>query len=609
MSKINDNQSEPRYRIGELIFDPNNRSFERDGNVTTLPKLSFKLLLALVRHAPDTVDFDHLYEEVWGQSVVSPETLTQRVKLLRDAIGDDHLNPEYVETRRGHGYRLIPTVEPLDRMAPEPIKRNRLVFPSIGLAVIVLGLLISLIAGRMEESHETPQTIAVLPFVNVGADPEQEYFSDGLADELLNLLTKVPGLQVAARTSSFSFRGGKTDIPTIAEQLRVSHVLEGSVRKDGNDIRVSLQLVKADDGYNLWSATYDRTLDDVFTLQSEIAASVVEALQITLFGKPPSVQQTSSEVYNLYLKARYFDNLKGKENWEKAVSNYQQALSIDPDFAPAWAGLSITYRYQANVHMRDFDEGMALAREAVQNALALDEDLAIAWSNLGQIELLDTWDWTAANKAIHKALQLAPSNAEVLNHAAGLAVATGRLDDAISFLKGSVALDPLNQSSHNSLGLAFMNSGRLDEAEAVFRQLLELNPKYPWGHINLGRVKLLKAQPEEALVKFARSSNVPWRDSGIALALSDLGRHDEARAALMRLENEYANGFSFQIAAIHAWRGDLDLAFDWLQRSYQSHEVGMLYVPTDPFFSNIHDDPRWLDLLDKLELPYLKPQF
>jgi TolB-like protein/DNA-binding winged helix-turn-helix (wHTH) protein/Flp pilus assembly protein TadD len=608
MTDSDNPQPEPRYRIGELIFDPGNRTFERDGSVTTLPNLSFRLLHCLIRHAPDTVDFDQLIQEVWGQTIVSPETLTQRVKLLRDAIGDDHQNPRYIETKRGHGYRLIPAAKPLIQPANERTKRNRLVLASFGLVVILLGILYTLTAGRIEESGEKLQSIAVLPFVNMSSDPDQEYFSDGLSDELLNMLTRVPGLHVAARTSSFSFKGEKVDIPTIAKKLQVSHVLEGSVRKTGNQIRITVQLVEADDGYQLWSDTYDRTLEDVFAVQSEIAASVVDALKVTLLGDPLTVKQTSPDAYSLYLRARYFDNLKGKDNWEKAVRNYQKALAIDPDYAPAWAGLSVTYRYQANVGQRDFDDGMTLARDAVHRALELDENLAIAWASLGQIEFLDAWDWSAAERAIQKALQLEPGNADVLTAASGLAVIQGRLDEAIALLRRAIALDPLSQSPQNGLGLAYMNAGRLDEAEFVFRQLLELNPQYPWGYVNLGRVQLLKGEPEAAIVNFERRSAAMWCDSGIVLALGELGRSEEALAALATLENEYAEGGAFQIAAVHAWRGDVDRAFDWLQRSLQARNPGLIFVPTDPFFSNLRDDPRWPALLDRLELPHLKSQ-
>ena len=449
---------------------------------------------------------------------------------------------------------------------------------------------------------ESPR-IAVLPFSNVSADPDQEFFSDGMTDELITLLTKVPGLSVAARTSTFSFKGEMADIPTIAAALGATHVLEGSVRTAGNQLRISLNLINASDGYNLWSETYDRKLDDVFAVQSDIAASVTDALQITLLGDPLYLRQTSPEAYSLYLKARYFDNLKGAENWEKAISHYQQALAIDPDYAPAWAGLSIVYRYQANVGLRELDAGMTLAREAAQKALALDEDLAIAWSNLAQIEMLHRRDWDAATRAADQALRIEPGNSDVLNHAAGLQFVLGNTDQAIALLQQAIEIDPLSLSPQNALGIAYMSAGRFSEAEAAFRQLEVLSPDYPWVAINLARVRLLQGDAEGALSMFKPGIGSFWDDSGVIMALDTLGRSDEAEALLPAFIDRYGNsGGAFQVATIYAWRDDKDNAFDWLDRSYEEGEPSLIYVPSNIYFKNLHSDPRWNELLGNLGL-------
>ena len=445
--------------------------------------------------------------------------------------------------------------------------------------------------------------IAVLPFTNVSADSEQEYFSDGMTDELISMLTKVPGLSVAARTSTFSFKGEKVDIPTIASALQATHVLEGSVRKNGNQIRISLQLTNAADGYNLWADSYDKTLDDVFAVHREIAESVADALQLTLLGNPFDLKETTPEAYNLYLKARYFDNLKGAKNWEKAISYYQEALSIDPTYAPAWAGLSITYRYQSNVGLRELDEGMQLARGAAQKALELDEDLAVAWSNLALIEMLHRWDWDAAARAAQKAMQLEPGNADVLSHTAGVQQVLGNLDESILLLQRAIEIDPLSLSPHNALGLAYMNKGQFDEAEVAFQKLLELNPEYPWVTINIGRLQLLKGDPEAALSEFEAGTGNLWHDSGIIMALSALGRDDEANSAFAEFENRFGkSGGAFHVASIYAWRGDAEKAFEWLKRSYEKREPGLIFVPTDIFFKKLYPDPRWNDLLEELGL-------
>ena len=449
----------------------------------------------------------------------------------------------------------------------------------------------------------TPEnSIAVLAFTDLSPVGDQQYFCDGIAEELLNVLSKVPDLKVVARTSAFQFKGTNRDIVEIGQKLGVGYILDGSVRSAGDRLRISVQLVEATNGFHVWSNMYDRTYSDIFSVQTEIATKVTEALRVNLLGSHLSVVQTSADAYAFYLRARYFDNLKGRENWEKAVLNYQQALAIDPGYAPAWAGLSITYRYQANVALRDFTEGMSLAREAVGIALDLDENLAVAWGSLGQIEMLEAWNWQAAERAIQTALALEPGNADVLKDAAALATVVGRLDDAATLLTRSLSLDPLNQSAQNSLGLAYMSAGQLDEAEAIFRRLLELNPDYPWGLTNLARVQLLKGEPEVALTSLERATNEYWRDLGIALAQHSLGNDVEARAALAVLESKYANGGSTQIAAAYAWRGEKDQAFEWLQRSYQSHETNLMYVPTDPFFTKLHGDSRWTELLVSLGL-------
>ena len=517
------------------------------------------------------------------------------------------------------GVRKTDDDEPAARAAAPSQRLNKLIIGSL-LAVVVILIVDRLYVpepgddmtiAKTEESAPVAPTItpiaepriAVLPFTNVSADPEQEYFSDGMTDELISLLTRVPGLSVAARTSTFSFKGEKVDIPTIAAALQASHVLEGSVRKSGDRIRISLQLTNAEDGYASWGETYERTLDDVFTVQTEIAESIVDALQVTLLLDPLYIQETTPEAYNLYLQARYFDNLKGAENWEKAIDHYQQALAIDPEYAPAWAGLSVVYRYQANVGLRDVDAGMRLAREAAQKALELDEHLAIAWSNLAQIEMMHRRDWAAARMATDKAMQLEPGNSEVLSHAAGVELVLGDIDQTIELLERAIAIDPLHQSPHNALGLAFMDAGRFAESEAAFEQLRTLNPDYPWVTINLARLKLLEQQPEAALEMFVPDTGNLWHDGGIIMALSDLGREEEAQARIAELIGKYGEvGGAFQVASVFAWRGENDQAFEWLDRSFKAREPSLIFVPNGIFFRNLHSDPRWQELLEKLGL-------
>jgi TolB-like protein/Flp pilus assembly protein TadD len=449
--------------------------------------------------------------------------------------------------------------------------------------------------------ESTENSLAVLPFVNMSSDPEQEYFSDGLSEELLNLLARIPELRVAARTSSFSFKGEKIEIPVVAERLNVSYVLEGSVRKGGNQIRITAQLIRGNDGYHLWSETYDRTLDDIFTVQDEIASAVVESLKVKLLGDRPRVRVVDPDAYALFLQGRYFNDRRDQSNWNKSVEAYRRALEIDPEYAEAWAGLSITLAQQASWGFIDLDEGMIQAREAVHRALALENNLPEAHTSLGWIRMVYDWDWHGADESHQTAIRLAPANATALAAAAVLAFTLGRLDEAVELDERVLILDPLRQAGHANLGLVLLHAGRLEEASERYRHLLELNPSYPGAHMRLGQIALLQDQPEEALDMILRDSDSWWQEYALPLALYSLGRHEEADQALAYFIEEHPDG-PFQAAEIFAWRGEVDEAFEWLERAYIERDSGLHEMMNDPFLANLKDDDRWQPFLDKMEL-------
>ncbi len=452
---------------------------------------------------------------------------------------------------------------------------------------------------KTAESAPTTPSIAVLPFINISDDPGNEYFAEGLSEELLTLLARIPGLQVAARTSSFAFKGSDAQIEQIAEELNVGHVLEGSVRKSDDTVRISVQLIDARTGFNLYSEKYDRSLDDIFAVQDEIASSIVSALKMQVLGHSKGSTVTNPEVFSLYLKARYLNNLKGRENWENAVIALEEAIAIDPGYAPAWSELSTTYRFQANNNMRDSTEGMRLAREAAEKALALDENLASAWISLSFALSLGEWDWDGAAKAVDHAVQLEPLDVDVLNGEGSIAIILGQLDHAIRAYERAVDLDPLNQSAQNSLGLAYMYAGRFEEARATFRSLLELNPGYPWGFANLGTALLLDGQPQAALETIRKNPDNVLRHFTETLALISLGRDDPQVAAFTQAVAENA---PFWAAQVFAWRNETDRAFESLDRAIDSRSISLAYILTSPFLANVHDDPRWEPALERVGL-------
>jgi TolB-like protein/cytochrome c-type biogenesis protein CcmH/NrfG len=453
---------------------------------------------------------------------------------------------------------------------------------------------------------EGTPSIAVLPFVNMSDDKSQEYFSDGLAEELLNSLAKIPELRVAARTSSFQFKGKTEDLRVIGEKLNVGTILEGSVRKQGRQVRITAQLIKVADGFHLWSETYDRELDDIFAVQEEIAHSVAGSLKVALLGAKtatPSTQGKNAEAYNAYLQGRYFLDRRGKENLEKAVGYYEQAVRLDPGYAPAWAGLAETRRSQADSTYLPLDEGYRKAREGVERALALDPNLAEAHAAMGWIRTHYDWDWAAADASFQRALVLEPGNAAVVRGAARMAATLGRFEEALALDRRAVEMDPLNARAYYNLGIYANYAGRLEEAVAAFKKALEINPEYPGLHSFLGRVYLAQARPQEALAEMEREPEPTWHGQGLALAYHALGRKKEADAALAEYVAKFHDGWAYQIAEVYAFRGEADRAFEWLERAYAQRDGGLSEMKGDPLLKNLERDPRYAAFLKKMRLP------
>ncbi len=443
------------------------------------------------------------------------------------------------------------------------------------------------------------ESIAVLPFADMSPDKHQEYFSDGISEELLNLLAKIPEMRVAARTSSFSFKGQNLGIPEIAERLNVAHILEGSVRKAGDEVRITAQLIRADDGFHVWSETWDRTLDDIFSIQNEIAADVVVQLKVTLLGAAPTVEETDPEAYGLFLQARQLGRQLTAESLEQSIALHQQALEIDPDYAAAWAGLARTYSSQTGPGLRPIDEGYELAREAANRALAIDPEFAEAHSELGRIAMLYDGDLAAAARHLKRAFALDPTNADIITTAAILAVSLGRLDEAIALYEYAVAHDPVDPNGHSRLGSVYLWAGRLDEAIASAHTALRLSPGRIVTQYVIGVALLRSGEPEAALAAMQQESS-GWRRNGLAQAYYALGRTAESDAALAELIQKDEQVAAYNIAYVLAYRGEADRAFEWLDKAVQYNDPGLSQIAVEYLFTNIHDDPRWLPFLESI---------
>lgn len=456
-----------------------------------------------------------------------------------------------------------------------------------------------------EEQAEKPvnnKSIAVLPFVNMSSDPEQEYFSDGLTEELLNLLAGIKELKVAARTSSFFYKDKVETIPLteIAKQLEVAHVLEGSVRKSGNTIRITAQLIKADDGFHLWSETYDRNLDDIFAIQDEIAAAVTDSLKITLLGEAPHAKVLNTESYELTMQARYLFNRRNEGDLHLALQKFERATELDPNNAAAWVGLSPLYMWLFNPP--DLERATEAARQAVelepQNPEAHIRYAGALWATGIRDELTRKhWDL---------ALKLGQQNPLVLSMVSGIEWRQGNIDKSISMLQRAVALDPLHIVNRSNLAANLISTGALEEAEENISKVLELAPNSPLGLENLANLRLVQGQLDDALrivnqlddgFKVGNSANRKLQFQ--AMLYHSLGRIDEADAALNRFIDAYSEMGNFDIAEIYAWRGEKDKAFKWIDRALELNPYLWNDLEYQPFLKGLSEDERWKALMQR----------
>jgi TolB-like protein/Flp pilus assembly protein TadD len=444
------------------------------------------------------------------------------------------------------------------------------------------------------------KSIAVLPFVNMSDDAANEYFSDGISEELLNLLTKIPELRVIARTSSFAYKGKDVKIADIARELNVGHVLEGSVRKSGNQVRITAQLIHAADSSHLWSETYDRTLDDIFAIQDEIAAAVVEQLKVTLLGAAPPVRKTNPEAYALYLQARQVSRQDTREAYEQSITLYQLALVIAPDFAEAWVGQATNHFQAAYFGQQPYDEAFTSAREATDKALAIDPDNALAHALLGGIALFYDGDLDAAARHFQHSLELEPANPDIISMAAFLVANLGRLDEAIALREYVVSRDPVNPRGYFNLGDTYLFARRLDEAIASLRTALTLSPEYVSSQYRIGVALLSKDEPEAALAAMQQESVEAYRLFGLSMAYHALGQGAGSDAALAELVENYEQIAAYNIAYVLAFRSEADRAFVWLDKAVEYKDSGLSRVPVEILFANIHTDPRWLPFLESI---------
>jgi TolB-like protein/DNA-binding winged helix-turn-helix (wHTH) protein/Tfp pilus assembly protein PilF len=623
-------------------LDTANHLLWRNGDRVPLAPKAFDLLAYLVKHAGQLVTQDQILEALWSETYVNPEVLRKYILEIRRALGDRPDNPEFIETVPKRGYRFIAPV--LEESAAEPLvaatssaieesateentrsigalleeksSSGRYRVWKLAVLPVLAVLAAAAIAGqhfwvarnRVNASSARNTSIAVLPFADMSAAKDQEYFSDGLAEQLINDLAKVSGLKVVGRSSAFQFKGRNEDLREVGRKLGVANILEGSVRHDGNHVRITAELIKTDDGFQLWSQTYDREIKDIFTVQDEIALSATEALQLKLMGAngQPFVanpRSTNPEAYQAYLQAEYFSERgESEEDLGKALDYTDKAIKLDEKYAPAWALRSSVQNTMAEVALTDTTEGFRNARDDAERAIALDPTLASAYLALARTQIFYDWDWDAADTSLAKAAALEPGSVEIFRVRSHLSLILGNLDQAITLYEQAVALDPLRANSHLNLGQLLYLSGRYDEAQAALQKALDLNPQAAYVHVILGQILIAERKPQQALVEVEKEPSEWGKLTGEVLAYHALGRERDSNTALAGLIARHGTYAAYQIAQAYAYRGESDKSFEWLERAYDQRDTGLPSFNTEPLFKNLQHDPRYSELLKKMRL-------
>jgi len=618
-------------------LDPENHSLWRGEERLQITPKSFDVLAYLVAKAGSLVSQGELLEALWPETYVNPEVLRKYILEIRRVLGDDPGNPVFIETVTKRGYRFIaPLTEQSPAQPPGPPSPDgppeslgpqasllqqesssgkatlrRLAIRAVLVLIAAIAITSYFRSARLGVKAPSPgnTSIVVLPFADLSPGQDQEYFSDGLTEELITNLAHIPGLKVVARSSSFQFKGKNEDLRSVGEKLGVATVLEGSVRKEGNRVRITAELIKADDGFQLWSETYDREVSHIFAAQDEIARAVAGALQSRLLSAngaaiPSSSRTTNPEAYQAYLQGQYFiARGQDREDLTKALAWAEQAIKLDANYAPGWAQRSQVLERLTRVGLIDNADGFQRARESAEKAIALDAGSATGYMTLALVQMNHDWDWEAADASLRKAALLEPGSAAVLGNRAHLARTLGRPEEAIGLYEQAIALDPLRANFYLALGYELYVTGRYREASAALEKAQQLNPQLSSLHLTDGQILLAEERWQRALEEIEKETGEWERLSGEVLAYHKLGRREESDKALKKLITTHQNDAAYQIAESYAYRGEVDDAFAWLDRSYRQRDPGTPEFKTDPLMKSLRQDPRYAELLKKMRLP------
>jgi len=627
------------YRFGQFALDSRRRTVSRADSPVSLTPKAFDVLLFLVQNPNRLVTKDELLEAVWGDAFVEEGNLTQYISHLRKALGDNSEDARLIVTIARKGYQFtgdvtvaeaaetarrplaqVPVTES-SRAAAQPSLKYAEEIPKPSRhwwkAAVVASAVFLMGTGYLFWQHfratERPRSekimLAVLPFENLTGDPNQEYLADGLTEELISQLgrLKPEELGVIARTSVMGYKQGDQRLDQIGRDLSVQYVLESSLRRSGDRMRITAQLIQVKDQTHLWSHDYDYGRQDILNVQDDVAKAVAGEIRLRLTSQQQAElarpHPINPEAFDAYLQGYYFFQRNTDKDTEMARKYFERATQLDPSYALAWVWLSRVRNWQVNTGLISTEEGHRLAREAVERALALNPNLAEAHAQMGRLKQQLDFDWAGADASIQRAITLEPGNSENVRLAAGSAAVLGRLDEAVQLNRRSIDLDPLNRNSWESLGEIEFFMGQLDKAAVDIKKALELSPDVSSSHFLLSQIYIIQGRPQDALPEIEQERSDLNRVFLYPIAYYALGREKESDAALSEFIAKYQAGGAYQIAEVYAFRNQSDEAFEWLDRAYAQRDSGLIATKVDPLLKSLHNDPRYPAFLKKLNLP------
>ncbi|HTV60186.1 MAG TPA: tetratricopeptide repeat protein [Verrucomicrobiae bacterium] len=627
-----------RTRFGAYEVDLRAGEVYKHGIRLKLQDQPFHVLAVLLEHPGDVVTREELRQKLWpSDTFVDFDTgLNSAIKKLRDALSDSAEHPRFIETLPRRGYRFV---APVDGIAGEGQKEKAVLVPqesesqaAVGPSRRVLWLVVVAaacvlgVAGwawRLLRSYPaTPavppiHSLAVLPLQNLSGDPSQDYLADGMTEELIGRLANIHGLRVISRTSAMHFKNTQLSVPEIAKTLGVDAIVEGSVIREGNQVRVHAQLIRGASDDHIWAAEYQREYRSLLAVQEEVARTIAERIQISLTPQEQerltlaSAHPLDPETHEDYLKGRYYFNLRTQDALNKSIAFFQQAIARDPGYALAYSGLADTYAMLGFRGGFPSKDSLSRAKAAALKAIELDDTLAEPHASLAFIAETHEWDWATAEREYKRAVQLNPGDARAHHWYAGYLMYVGRFEEGISEERRARDLDPLSLPVNNALAGRLLVAGRVDEALEQLKKTMEMDPRFASTHQTLGWAYLNMGKHEEAIQEFEQALQLSGTDDtdrvvDLGFAYAAAGKREKARKILAKLMKLHHQGLvpSGSIAILYGALGEMDEAFVWLEKAYEERDPELTYIKVPHRrFEPLRHDPRYQDMLHRMGLP------